>query len=310
MTVTPATYPENATVIVNASVDGNYTVEIENKTYNVTVINGTGNVTVDVLPAGNHTATVTGEIPNYDNVTETAVVEVDKAPLDFNVTVTNPTYPDKAVVTVDSPVDGNYTVTVNGKDYPVTVENGTGSATIDQLPAGTYPVKVTSNVENYETVTKEAKLTVNPAKTESDTVTLKVTLKDSDGKVLANKKVTFTYNGKTYTAKTNSKGVATISVKKTDKTTSGVIDLKKVNGKAVKSSKISKFKYSAKFKTKKGKLIVGKKAVFKFNGKKYTAKTNKKGIATVTLKNVKAGTYKIVAKCSGVKHKATIKIKK
>ena len=119
----------------------------------------------------------------------------------------------------------------------------------------------------------------------------------------------FTYNGKTYTAKTNSKGVATITVKKSDAETNGVVSLKKVNGKKVKSTWISKFKYSAKFKNKKGKAIVGKKVTFKFNGKKYTAKTNRKGVATVTLKNVKAGKYKIVAKYKKIVHKATIKVK-
>ena len=33
------------------------------------------------------------------------------------------------------------------------------------------------------------------------------------------------------------------------------------------------------------KALKGKKVVFKFKGKKYTAKTNKKGIAKVTIKN-------------------------
>ena len=36
-----------------------------------------------------------------------------------------------------------------------------------------------------------------------------------------------------------------------------------------------------------GKAIKGKKIVFKFKGKKYKAKTNKKGVAKVTIKNKK-----------------------
>ena len=38
------------------------------------------------------------------------------------------------------------------------------------------------------------------------------TLKDSKGKAIAKKKITFKVNGKTYTAKTNSKGVATVKI--------------------------------------------------------------------------------------------------
>ena len=41
---------------------------------------------------------------------------------------------------------------------------------------------------------------------------LTFTLKDASGKVLAGKKITFTVNKKTYTAKTNSKGIATVAV--------------------------------------------------------------------------------------------------
>ena len=41
---------------------------------------------------------------------------------------------------------------------------------------------------------------------------LTATLKNSKGKAIKNKKITFTINGKKYTAKTNSKGVAKVKV--------------------------------------------------------------------------------------------------
>ena len=41
---------------------------------------------------------------------------------------------------------------------------------------------------------------------------LTATFKSASGKVVAGKSITFTVNGKTYTAKTNSKGVATVNV--------------------------------------------------------------------------------------------------
>ena len=43
-------------------------------------------------------------------------------------------------------------------------------------------------------------------------------------------------------------------------------------------------KFTATLKWSNGKAIVGKKIIFKFRGKKYVAKTNKKGIATIKIK--------------------------
>ena len=43
--------------------------------------------------------------------------------------------------------------------------------------------------------------------------TLKATLKSSNGKAIVGKEVKLTFNGKTYTVKTNSKGVASYTIK-------------------------------------------------------------------------------------------------
>ena len=62
--------------------------------------------------------------------------------------------------------------------------------------------------------------------------------------------------------------------------------LKSKNVKVKKSKKTKKF--SATLKTSAGKAIKGKKITFKIKGKKYTAKTNKKGVATIKIaKNLK-----------------------
>ena len=72
----------------------------------------------------------------------------------------------------------------------------------------------------------------------------------------------------------------------------------------------------AKLKWANGKAIKGKKIVFKFKGKKYTAKTNKKGIAQVTIKkNVikklkKGKTYKYSASYLKNTVKGKVKVKK
>lgn len=72
------------------------------------------------------------------------------------------------------------------------------------------------------TVTKQtAKLTTKKAsyKAKAKTKKLTATFKSAKGKAIKGKKITFTVKGKTYTAKTNAKGVATVNVKLTKKGT-------------------------------------------------------------------------------------------
>ena len=92
----------------------------------------------------------------------------------------------------------------------------------------TYKAKFAGD-GTYKAVTKSATLTINPLATSltlkkytykksSKSKKLKATLK-SGTKVLKNKKVSFKVNGKTYSAKTNSKGIATVKIKLTKKGT-------------------------------------------------------------------------------------------
>ena len=67
----------------------------------------------------------------------------------MTVDVVNPTYPENATIIVTSDVDGDYIVEVNNNTYHVSVKNGKGNITIDQLPLGIYDVNVISNVPNY-----------------------------------------------------------------------------------------------------------------------------------------------------------------
>jgi len=75
-----------------------------------------------------------------------------------------------------------------------------------------------------------------------------------------------------------------------------------------KKSKVVKF--TAKVLNTKGKAVKGKKVTFKVKGKKYNVKTNKKGIATLKLKNLKVGSYKVTTTYNKLTVKNTIKIKK
>ena len=149
-----------------------------------------------------------------------------------------------------------------------------------------------------------------------------ITLKDSNGNVLANKQVMISLDGKIYKCATNANGVATVKIALSKKGTYPVVVSflgdDKYNGsfavakvkvnpqkvkltvtkKTYKASKKTKYLYATLKATNK-KAIKGKKLVFTVNGKKYTAKTNAKGIAKVKVKLSKKKTYKVTVKFAG-----------
>ena len=152
--------------------------------------------------------------------------------------------------------------------------------------------------------------------------TFSITLKDSNGNVLANKEVLISFNGKIYKRTTNAKGVASVKVALSKKGTYPVVVSflgdEKYNGsfvvakikvnpqkvkltvtkKTYKASKKTKYLYATLKATNK-KAIKGKKLTFTVNGKKFTAKTNAKGIAKVKVKLSKRKTYKFTVKFAG-----------
>ncbi|WP_405297391.1 Ig-like domain-containing protein, partial [Methanobrevibacter sp.] len=74
-----------------------------------------------------------------------------------------------------------------------------------------------------------------------------------------------------------------------------------------KKSKVVKF--TAKVLNNKGKAVKNKKVTFRVKGKKYKVKTNKKGFATLKLKNLKVGKHVIYTYCGKLSQKNTIRIK-
>ena len=117
-------------------------------------------------------------------------------------------------------------MTINGKEYPVKDNQVkiTGG-----LGVGTYEIKaVLDGDDNFNGSSSSASFKVNKLgskitakaksfKYEDKTKKYTITLKNSKGKVLKNTNVTLKVNGKTYTAKTNSKGVATFKLTKLTK---------------------------------------------------------------------------------------------
>lgn len=202
----------------------------------------------------------------------------------------------------------------------------------NEYSASFAPGKVTVNKQEASLSAPNKSYYVNANKY------LTATFKDINGKLIKNKKISFIISGKTYTAYTNSNGVAKVKVNVNVAKTYTVtvkfagdnvysplsktlkLYVKKVPTKLIvknksykKSKKIKKL--TATLKTKSGKALAKKKLTFIVNDKKYTAKTNKKGVATVKVKVSKKKTYKFTVKFAGgstylkTSKKAKLKIK-
>ena len=136
-------------------------------------------------------------------------------------------------VNVANDAGGAISVIVNGNEYSSSYFTKNGSLTILGLADGTYTAIVTySGDYKYPTVSKTitfTKTSKNTPTKKADKISLKlakVTVKKSakklvikatlkiNGKVVKGKKITFKFNKKTYKAKTNKKGVAKITIKK------------------------------------------------------------------------------------------------
>ena len=128
----------------------------------------------------------------------------------------------------NNPISGkDVNIIINGVSKTVkTDSNGIAALPVKYASAGTYYVTASFVDDVYKASVASGKIIVskNPTALKVAKTTLKVkkakkikvTL-TSNGKAVAGKKITFKVNGKTFSAKTNSKGVASIKVKVTKK---------------------------------------------------------------------------------------------
>ncbi|AMK14873.1 adhesin-like protein [Methanobrevibacter olleyae] len=136
----------------------------------------------------------------------------------------------------------------------------------------------------------------------------------------AGKTVKFTIAGKTYTRKTDKNGYTSLRILLKPKTYSITTQY----GKFIKKNKITvkpvltaknivvkkgkTIRFSAKLVNTKGKPRAKKTIRFRLKGKTYKVKTNKRGKATLKIRNLKKGNYKIYTQYGKSKIKNTIKI--
>ncbi len=228
------------------------------------LINGVADLTIPSLAAGNYTIEIiySGD-DTYNSSVKTTNITVNKEISVITATKVTTTYKtNKNLVITLTDDDGELirdvtvAVDLNGVKKYTTDKDGKIKVATGSLVPKTYIVNIRfDGNENYTEFDTVARVVVKKAtpkitakkktfKTKVKTKKYAITLKDDKGKAIKNVKVTLKVKGKTYTAKTNSKGKATFKITKLNK----------------------KGKYTA---------------VIKYNGNKYYNKVTKKAKITV-----------------------------
>ncbi len=203
------------------------------------------------------------------------------------------------------------TFKVNGKTYTKTTNSNGRAALKIKLPVGKYKVNIVhsaSGIYSYAKKTVTIKSLANTPKISLSSKSvirgkyIYAYLKDGAGKVLSDKKLTFTLNGRTYVKKTNSNGRAALKVKiaagkyrlRIYHYKSGVYDYKKKSATltvqkntpkiSVENLTVIKDKYLYVYlKDKAGSVMKSHKVKIRINGKTYTRTTNSNGRAALKL---------------------------
>ncbi len=318
---------KSSVVVINPvnSTDGNDTV-VDNSTAGNTT--DTGNSTI-----GNNTENTTGDNNSSGNVTNPSVNVPDEA---FVIPESGNEYS----ISLPDDATGSLTVTVDGVPYSQNITNGKATVNIPELGEGSHNITVTYSgdgkyapsskssvvVKEHVPVIKLTGSNLNMVYTSGKYFKVRLTI---DGQPFASQNVKITINGKTYSKATDKNGYTSLKISLAPKTYTvkatyaNLTVTKKVTVKSIITAKNINSKRSAKtvkikvtLKKVNGKYLKNKKITLKFNKKTFKAKTNKKGVATFTIKNSvykklktnKKYTYQVIYAKDKVKK--TIKFKK
>ena len=226
--------------------------------------------------------------------------------------------------------------TINGKTFKKKT-NSKGIATLKMsLPANrTYDLTYSYAGSSYygnssKTVSLFIKTPTEFVKSGSSVVQGKsyyLTLKDSNGNVLAGKNVKITYRGKTYLKTTNSKGKVSLKIKSAPGykyrfsykyggngeygSSSGTLYLKVKEATSLTNYTSNNISDGTAFKVilkdSNGYVLKNKVITFTFDGKNYTKKTNSKGIASLKINRNEEENYTLSFKYAGSSYYASSK---
>ena len=210
--------PSDATGTVTLTVDG--------KDYVFDVVGGIANVILPDLANGVHQYTITysGD-DKYMPFAQTDSINVER-PIIITAGNVKLTYGAGSYYTITVKNDlgiaesgADVVIYINSKKFTTlkTDSKGMCSFKVSQIP-GTYKLKITSKTKTVtRALTVKHLLTLKSVtvKKSAKKLVLTATLGKINNKYLKNKIITFKFNGKKYTAKTNKKGVAKVTVKST-----------------------------------------------------------------------------------------------
>ena len=305
-------------VVLPDDANGNVTITVNGKNYVAVVKYGVASVTISDLAKGNYNVSVKYSGDNKylpgENTTQFRVAKVS----DYNVTVdiVDIIEGENATVTVVVPDDGTgeVIITIDGKEYKGSVDNGVAKVVIPDLKEGTYKVVTFYTGDNkYDSMIVNGTITVN--KNTKTTLTMDDVVKyfkgaqnltaklvDAFGNPITNATVYFTVNGKVYAKTTDKNGTASMGIGlvpneyKVNAVFNGTKDYDKATANATVTIKNTVFgndttlyfcngtKYVAKFLDSNGKALANTTVKFNINGVFYTRVTDENGTASLTIK--------------------------
>ena len=313
----------NSTISVDLPKDatGTVTVEIDGKKYTANVIDGTANVIVSGLSAGDYNiTTVYSGDAKYDSMTKKGnITVIPNVNVNLDVSDVEMFYHDGSRLVAKLTdfqgkpiVNATIYFSINGVTYAKTTDaNGTASIGLN-LESGAYPVIVAYNGSaSYSKISKNITVTINPSIIADDLVKMykndtKFSAKflGSDGKVLADTPIKFNINGVLYSRITNNDGVGSLAINLrpgeyvltaynpvTGEQQGFNITVKSL----IVQNDLTKYymnasSFQATIYDKNGSLAVNKNVTFNINGVFYTRTTDENGVASLAI-NLRPGEY-------------------
>lgn len=200
--------------IFDKPLNGEVIITVNGEEYTANVTNGKYNITVSGVPAGEYEVEVyfPGD-EEYLETTATTPVVVEKQSSNVTINVDDIELSEDATITGNvtgadgEALEGTVTITVNEKEYNVTLVDGAFTLTVANLTMGTYDVEVVFNGnDNYNVSEETAEFDVTKIATDieldmddiifvGENATITGTLTDSFGNALNNTTVTITIGG-------------------------------------------------------------------------------------------------------------------
>ena len=313
----------NSTIGVDLPKDatGTVTVEIDSKKYTANVIDGTANVIVSGLSAGDYNiTTVYSGDAKYDSMTKKGnITVIPNVNVNLDVSDVEMFYHDgtrliaKLTDFQGKPiVNATIYFSINGVTYAKTTDaNGTASIGLN-LDSNIYQATIYYNGSaNYSKISKNITVAINSSIIADDLVKMYqnatrfyAKFLGSDGKVLANTQVKFNINGVFYTRSTDKYGVTSLDINLrpgnyiltaynpvTGEQQGFNITVKSL----IVQNDLTKYymnasKFQATIYDKNGSLAVNKNVTFNINGVFYTRTTDSNGVVSLNI-NLRPGEY-------------------